>query len=99
MYSVLMVAALAVGSGDVRGGATDERAVNLAAPYDRLRVGISVDEVYRLLGHDLLWRAYGNTRKKSWVATWPVLHGWVVDTPGIELYFEYDALVRWVILR
>jgi hypothetical protein len=50
MYTVLMVAALAVGSGDGRGGAADGRTVEKVPPYTKLRVGMSADEVTELLG-------------------------------------------------
>ncbi len=50
MYAVLMVAALVMGSGDGRGGATDGRMVDETPPYAMLRVGMTEKEARKLLG-------------------------------------------------
>jgi hypothetical protein len=47
MYSVLLAAALAVGSGDGRNGATDGRMEEIV-PAHLIRLGMTSDEVERL---------------------------------------------------
>src|SRR5260370_4033999 len=49
MHALLLVAALAVGSGDGRDGATDGRTERIP-PYKLLRVGMNENEVLRLMG-------------------------------------------------
>jgi hypothetical protein len=63
MYSMLLVAALVVGSGDSRDGATDVGTEN-APPYKKLRVGMSEKTVLRLMDGEeidnglLFWSRY-----------------------------------------
>jgi hypothetical protein len=50
MRALLLAAALAVGSGDGRDGATDGRMVKEVPPYRLLRVGMTYEDVKKLLG-------------------------------------------------
>jgi hypothetical protein len=50
MHTLLLAAALAVGSGDGRDGATDGRTVEKVPSYTLLRVGMSYEELERLMG-------------------------------------------------
>jgi hypothetical protein len=49
MHAILLMAALAVGSGDGRDGATDARTVDKTPPYARLRVGMALDDALKPL--------------------------------------------------
>jgi hypothetical protein len=64
MYAVLMAAALAVGSGDGRDGATDARMVESVPPYTLLRKGMSYWQVCELLGRE----SFGVNVRNNW--TW-----------------------------
>ena len=44
MYTVLMAAALVIGSGDKRGGATDQRTVDATPPHMLLRRGMGMKD-------------------------------------------------------
>ena len=49
MHAILLTAALALGSGDGRDGATDGRTVDKTPPYARLRVGMALDHALKPL--------------------------------------------------
>jgi len=49
MHALLLAAALAVGSGDGRDGATDGRTVDKTPPYARLRVGMDLHDAESLM--------------------------------------------------
>jgi hypothetical protein len=55
MYVVLLAAALAVGSGDGRYGATDSRMVEKLPPYARLRLGMSYDQMTKVFGRSPIY--------------------------------------------
>ena len=49
MHAILLMAALAVGSGDGRDGATDGRTVDKTPPYARVRAGMHLHDALKLL--------------------------------------------------
>jgi hypothetical protein len=55
MHALLLAAALAVGSGDGRDGATDGRTVDEPPPHTLLREEMTRKEVQALLGKEYYW--------------------------------------------
>jgi hypothetical protein len=64
MYAAVIVAALAVGSGDTRDGATDGRTVEERPPLEFLRKGMTCQEVVVVLGK---CQAAGVDKGGSWL--------------------------------
>jgi hypothetical protein len=97
MHALLLAAALAVGSGDGRDGATDGRMVSGMAPFDHLRVGMNWKDVNRVLCGRLSGIPAATWETFNVVLS--VFRDPFAEKLDVSLDFDRGILARWVFSR